>query len=72
MKKARNKYITLVDRVLESGNFEPRRRQMAAIRMDHTALTCEDMNYADLAEHRVEQPVLILAAFTVWDVITES
>jgi hypothetical protein len=65
-------YIISADKVIESGNFEPRRRQMAAIWMDHNALTREGMNYADLAKHSVEQPVLILAAFTVWDVITES
>jgi hypothetical protein len=45
MTQTRNKYITSADKVLESGNFEPRRRQMAAIRMDHNALTCDDMNY---------------------------
>jgi hypothetical protein len=45
---------------------------MVDIRMDHNALTWEDMNYADLAKYRVEEPVLILAAFTVWYIITES
>lgn len=54
-----------MDKCLESGNFELRRRRMAGVRMDHTALTCEDMNYADLAKHRREQPVLILAMLTV-------
>jgi hypothetical protein len=57
---------------LEGGNFEPATRQIAVIRMDHTALTCEDVNCGDLAEYRGEQAVLILPAFTPSDVITKS
>jgi hypothetical protein len=62
----------LIHKGLESGNFEPRRRQMGGAGMDHDAFTVEDVNCVDLPKHSEEQPVSILAMFTVWNVIAES